>query len=667
MNRPLSSKKNITRDSDKNLIAEQPGMVLFLSSFLAAFLVGYIAHSLLSPERVSARISMAASHINKDIGVKFENAQLSLSDGILPRLAVIITHAQMESSQVCWLAPRLEVDELRLPISFWALITGSPAIKTIEADNVHLYVTGKPEDCKKTLARDAQEKAESIQPVVTMAPSENSNNKSAGDITSLHIDNLTISDSLYPQYDSSLHDFSVKVKSTEPKIIEVNAKTQLLKDDKVGDYLSHANLHIEYKESPEPTVLAHFFGNLREGRYSVIADYSLPDHLLTVETDLKHIPLTQILALLEKYNLASKDLNGRQVWVSGKSHFTGVIEKAAKLPFDVRDVKFEGDLGDLSVDKISFLSFDPLVYKPIHVDVSHLSVENLLTLLNRSHRSKIFGGLGHFSGQADIISDQDIRLFGEHRGLEFVFSNKGERELQVIESMSGEIALKDKQWRFHVARAQPLGGVFDGELSLVADRDFHEVQIKSKVDELRFAPAVQKLMTNGGQMGAASLNAELHLQKDTVNFLKGLLRIDGMTVEGMKFGDTRSQFDWQKNEVVVNTTISDLAVAPESSAMPLLKQVLEPSWIAAGPFVAREIKGQFHLQNFKALAWRHFEGHIQKNGHMTTEGSWNENGLLQGLVQTHDGKQSHSWLIRGDRDKPQIEAVNLPSKKRGTQ
>jgi len=660
--RPANSKKITTRDSDKNLIAEQPGMVLFLSSFLLAFLVGYTAKSLLSPERVATRISMAASHINKDISVKFASAQFSLSDGILPRFSVIISNVEMESSQVCWLSPRLEVDELRLPISFWALVMGSPAVRSIEADNVHLLLNGDPQDCQKPLALSPEEKEESQQALVTMSPSENSN-KYAGDVTSLHIDNFDISHSRFPQYDSHLHDFSVKVKSFEPRVIEVNAKTQLLKDEKVGDYLSHANLHMEYKESPEPTVLAHFFGNLREGRYSLIANYSMPDHLLTVETDLKHIPLTQILALLEKYNLASKDLNGRQVWVSGKSHFAGVIEKAQKLPFEVRDVKLEGDLGDLVVDKISFLSFDPLVYQPIHINVSHLSVDNLLTLLNRSHHSKIFASLGHFSGQADIISDQDIRLFGEHRGLEFVFSNKGERELQTIDSMSGEIGLHGNQWSFNIERVQPRSGVFDGELHLVADRDFHDVEIKSRIDELRFAPAVQKLMTNGGEIGTASLNAELHLQKNTVSFMKGLLHIDGMTVEGMKFARTRSQFDWQKGEVVVNTQVSDVAVTSDSPAMPLLRQVVEPTWLSSGSFQAHDIKGQFRLQNFKALAWRGFQGQIEKDGRMTTEGSWNENGLLQGLVQTKLGKATKNWQIRGDRDKPAFEAITAPPKR----
>jgi len=235
--------------------------------------------------------------------------------------------------------------------------------------------------------------------------------------------------------------------------------------------------------------------------------------------------------------------------------------------------------------------------------------------------------------------------------------------LQTIDSMSGEIGLHGNQWSFNIERVQPRSGVFDGELHLVADRDFHDVEIKSRIDELRFAPAVQKLMTNGGEIGTASLNAELHLQKNTVSFMKGLLHIDGMTVEGMKFARTRSQFDWQKGEVVVNTQVSDVAVTSDSPAMPLLRQVVEPTWLSSGSFQAHDIKGQFRLQNFKALAWRGFQGQIEKDGRMTTEGSWNENGLLQGLVQTKLGKATKNWQIRGDRDKPAFEAITAPPKR----
>ncbi len=114
--------------------------------------------------------------------------------------------------------------------------------------------------------------------------------KYESDVRGIFIQRLEIIPEKHPQYAADLLNFVVKVKSFEPRIIEITAKSHLLKDQQVGDYLSHANLYVEYKESPEKSLQAHFFGNWREGHYSVIANYTLDERLLAIETDLKHIP-----------------------------------------------------------------------------------------------------------------------------------------------------------------------------------------------------------------------------------------------------------------------------------------------------------------------------------------------------------------------------------------
>lgn len=631
-----------------------------MSGLLISFFLGFTAKSLLSPARVSAQIEKAASHIHKDVKVRFSKAQVSFSDGILPRFSVIISDVHMESELKCWGAPILDVDELRLPISIIGLLRGHGPIPTIEVNTLKLVLREDIEDCQKAPSKGtfiaspagvSKAAARPSVPAVSLSPNEQSE-KYSNDIRGLHIQKLQISSQKYPQYFSEFFSFSAKVKSFEPKVIEVTAKTNLLKDNQVGDYLSHANLFIQYKESPEKSVQAHFFGNWREGHYSLIANYILAEQQLTVESDLKHIPLSQILAILQKYDLASKNLNGRQVWISAKARIAGTVETIKKSPMELKDFELEGDIGELSVDRIDVTSLDPLKYSPIIVDIKKLDVGKLLVLLNRPKKTSILGELGSFTGRAEIFSDQKMKMAGEHSGLEFVFSNKGQRELQVIEHMVGEVQLQGQDWNFQINRIEPRGGTFIGNIKVKADRDFRAVDLKTRIDELVFAPSVQRLMTSGGDIGYISLDTDMRLKEGQLTYLKGLLRVDGMNIEGLNLQKTKATIDWAQGDVLLNTQVKSLEVARSSAAASVMMQVTEPIWWQNDVLRFDNIAGQFQSTNLKVLAWKNFVAQVGKNGKFTTEGAWDEDGDLKGSVQIREGKNQKKWWIEGDREKP---------------
>lgn len=233
--------------SDKYLISEQPGMKILITGLVLAFFIGFTLKSMLSPSRVATQIEKAASHIHKDVRVTFEKAQVSLTDGFFPRFSVVINNVRMESSQACWLSPVLEVDEMRLPVSIWGLITGTSPIKNIEAENVKLTLRGSPADCDKEKQAQADSNQEKLSaPLVTLSPSEQAD-KYRNAVRGIAISRFKIISSQYPQYPSEFLSFVAQVKSFEPKVIEVTAKTNLLKDEQVGDYLSHANLFCNTK------------------------------------------------------------------------------------------------------------------------------------------------------------------------------------------------------------------------------------------------------------------------------------------------------------------------------------------------------------------------------------------------------------------------------------
>ncbi|MNK07843.1 hypothetical protein D3C87_257630 [compost metagenome] len=659
MDRPSKSKKNLYRDSDRHLIAEQPGMAVFATGLIIAFFFGYTAKSLLSPQRVSARIEKAAGHIHKDVKVQFGSAQFMLSDGILPRFSVVITDVKMESDQPCWYAPQLEMDELRLPLSLWAVVIGKSPVQSLVAGNVQLTLRAEAKDCqqKKVSTEENFKEKKPSAALVTLSPLEQSE-KYANAVRSLSIKKLGILHERYPQYATEFVSFNVNVRSFEPKVIEIRAKTHLLRDAQVGDYLSHANLYIEYKDSPEAVVQSHFFGNWREGHYSVIANYTINDRMLTMEADLRHIPLSQVLRLLGKYDLVSPELNSKQAWISGKTRLVGDVDQLKASPFEVSGFHVEGDLGEMMIDRISFSSLDPLRYSPIRMDVKKLDIEKLLEFLNRPGKSKVLGQLGTFSGQAEIISDKDISLSGDHTGLEFIFSNRGQRELQVIDRMRGEVQLKDNTWNFKVGRMEPRGGKLLGNVKLKADRDFKEVEVAANIDEVVFAGPVQKLMTNGGRIGPMSLNANLELAGGEVRDLKGLFRLQDFDTEGMSFEKVRAQISGVKRELIFNMQVDKIGLESASPGATLLSPLSATSGAA---MEIQKITGQFKTQDFRTMEWKNVQGLMNNKTRIITDGSWDKDGQVKGSVLLRDGKLLRNFGIEGSREKPVI--VPEPPKK----
>jgi hypothetical protein len=169
------------------MIAEQPGLRILLTGLLLAFFIGYTLKSYLSPSRVTAQIEKAASHVHKDIEISFNSAKFILSEGILPRFSVVIDKIKMESLQSCWMAPTLEIDELRLPLSFWGLITGRGPVESIEANIVTLTLREAVKNCsEKELTSEGQKADDGNQPLVTLSRSEKEE-KYRNDVRALYV------------------------------------------------------------------------------------------------------------------------------------------------------------------------------------------------------------------------------------------------------------------------------------------------------------------------------------------------------------------------------------------------------------------------------------------------------------------------------------------------
>ncbi len=310
-------------------------------------------------------------------------------------------------------------------------------------------------------------------------------------------------------------------------------------------------------------------------------------------------------------------------------------------------------MGEFAIDSFQMRSLDPLSYDPVKVSIKNLKVESLLKLLKRPGKSPMFGNLGYFSGSAVIRSPEDLELSGEHAGLEFVFANKGQSEVQKVSRIVGDVSFKDEKWNFSVQRAQPQDGSFVGDLKVQADRDFKDVKLAANVEELTFSPVVQKLMTNGGDFGPLTFDADAQLKEGRLGSLKGLLQVSQMNVEGLFVLKSKFQFKLVPDWLAFQYSNRNMVMDPHSPAMGLLSDVVKV--VGLNPVEALKIdqfQGDFKLTKNQDFSWTQTRGRLNGASNFVMNGAWNSQGQLRGQLQVQDRKRQEKWTLQGTRDLP---------------
>lgn len=651
-------------EDDKNLIAEQPGRFVLFSGVLIAVVFGLVIRGLIAPSKVKSMVETAAARMHKDVSVEFDSAQISLAHGLFPRFAVIITKVQMESANECWMMPKLTADEIRLPLSFWSLLQGENPVTQVEAGQVRIDLRSPYKNCEKA-PEEKKEESPQIKRFVTLKDSSapHSSSQSTPQVNAILIDQLKI---VAPNVAEpiDLNSFAIRLKSNSPRVVEMTARTHLMKDDQVGDYLSHATVWGEYSEFPRATLQTRISGNWREGSYNLKANYGMKEEELATELDLKHIPLSQVFQVLKKFQVLKEDLNGRQVWVSLNAQSTITKSNFKTAQMSVKDLRLEGDLGDLKVDEARVISLQPVKYYPFTVDIRRLNGDKLFALINHPHPAPMLGHLGSFDGTAEVTDQDHIKLSGVHKGLEFIFSNKGQREVQILREIAADLTLDKDRWHAQVSRFVPDQGVFDGQLQLTASRDLKAFEVKAKATELRLAPAVVRLMTAGGKFGAFSGDMDMKFQDGQLNHVKGSLLSDSMDVEGVAMEKARFNIDFAGGEIQSQAQVQKMSVAVGSPAFQILKEIVESDWMSDDKLQMKNLTSQFHAKSFKVLGWKNFSAVLEKGGRLTSEGAWDENGFLSGQVQAQAGKVNRKWLLGGKRDEPLFTPIELGKKKK---
>lgn len=651
-------------------VADQPGLRRSFFAIGLAVILGFLFRAAFNEEALSRQVRKAATNVHEKIVIDFDSADLSLADGPFPEFAIVVKNVRFQSDERCWLSPAATVDELRLPLNLAKLFTGVVEITEVKLGEVQLQLRTPSADCRESVASSG---GRAKDPPTTEAPAERTGESPAleeeaplfrapvsrGPISRISVHSLQVQYLPVASTGFEIDRLDIERLSETPLKLRTVGELNLGGATLSGDYSSRARFQIDYDH---PALTLKLSGTWREGTYTLNVDSDIEKRELDLGGRIDHLPLSQILPFLKKYEVLKGEYDGRQVWLNLQFRSPGRTKWLDGIPVEVERVSFEGDLGEIEGGGFHIRRWNPVEFSNTEITLRNLQIEKLLRLFGQTEIPKSLGALGELNGVLKLEGARRLSLSGEYSGLELIFSNRGERRVQVISLMTGTLNYDQGRWSLTIPSVRPYEGLFLGEFFVEGNEDSDRVRARLHIDEMHLGPEVQALMSGGGSLGRWAADIEGSWSKGVNETLRGQILAQDLSIDGVDVARVRSNVNRAKDGTLnVEIRAADLAMTPGAPARGLLRPLL-PRALSADPthqasledtWRSDQLHVVFDVKNDEALSWK-LRPVVFKGWQMRSEGGWNTAGELRGTIYVREKERDKDsrWRVEGVREAP---------------
>ncbi len=669
-------------NSDKFLVVEQRGLRVVLTGLFISFFLGLTFRAIFSPQRIKYEIEKAIETSNlKQFEAKIDKANLSLHENGLPRLAIVIENLTLKSLDECYEGAQIQVDNLTIPVSITSIIERSLKISKVEIAHLKAHFKKLPRsNCSTTISKTENDL--SSDSMVKSSPNlnSNSNSNSEGDSSNQKTPEAPIVQTLsvegsgleaiellegqfyvdeFPGFYYQFKNVSVDL-NPNPNLdlqFEGTLNLQPLSGNKIQGLHTQVNLELS-----KNILNSQIVGNWREGHINFNLNYDTSNKNLEVQGELEQVPLGQLFILGQSMGWWKESPSARQSWVSLNAYYNSNSNQKENIK--VENFKIEGDFGEIISTPISgdkSIS-EKWTWNDLKVSMKTVILSKLLSVFDYGHPSPTLASLGVLDGDIEMQGSQIKRLKGQISGLEFIFSNKGIRELQVVESFGVDLIEDDQNLKFNLNNIKLKNSSMDGQVSGRWDPHSKIAELNINIQNLTFNPQVVRLMTSSGFLNPIQGKLNLIFKQDPRPkvIYNGSLRIEKGEIEKVYF----EKLKWDVN------TIDNLEKTNIQEPIHQFKLTLhELKWNenANSILLLNKITGteskNFEFRNINLVAnkkqnmfeWTDFQATFANDlkTKLVSQGAWTEIGELAGLIQIkQDKKNLREVRISGSREQP---------------
>jgi hypothetical protein len=529
------------------------GWRFFFVSIVISCVLGLSIRLHFSPAYIKNIVSKAIS--TQKFTLNFARAELALSSGVLPLLALRLSQVELIPHPDCESEPSLRMAEVTVPFRILDLLRGHIAMGVVRGADLVVDLDLIKKNCLDTIekptgafASKGSRSAPSLTPINSAANLPGRSASSGVDLAPKTInppktinqglqwwsaEQFAILQDMVDGFAFSRVEFQFEKKTKKVYLDDLRLGLSSEKDmvNLTGDLRLSPEVTFGEKVAPfaiDLTATANradirVATHLNEGRLDIVATLRpLENSALEIDANaaLKSAPISLMVPLLVKAGIVSEAFHPRFLWFSCngaiKGRFQGLF---ASSPLRLSDCSIEGGGGS----RVALTSATRLPgggWKPFFLQIENLDVRRALDTFSLQGPQGIANDFGRLSGKLEILGPEDGRFEGHLAGADLRFSRRSVRVHQGVRrvGLSGDIHHGEVHL---VAAAIDLeGGEFKGGIELNLDHHLERGQIKLHVEKLSFAPSVETLLVNG-KLGSIVGEAQLNILNRRFNSIQG--------------------------------------------------------------------------------------------------------------------------------------------------
>lgn len=665
---PNASQKSSQKDSR---------LSLFIGFLLLACVLGTASRIYFAPDRLTPWLKGQIARAVPQGGIDFKFAELQLSRGILPSLALEIHDIEIKVQNPCARnLPPIRIQNAILPLDVYRLVKGELALSDIGVHKIEVDVEDFQQNCNAPAVAAAEPATPESRAVPLKPGATQSENVSA------------------PVAPKTLAQFW-----DENKIAQISKLVGGIEFDEIKFYFDHRQKYLMLKDFnlakeaqgeyrlksifhwPQefasgvvlPSAQIHAQLNAQKIQIEIstqVAEGSIQVHsVLTpaphsphVEANVmvRQLPVSAFANYMTQFNLLPTNTQPRFVWLSFAGEIKGRLDELKHLPMDLKDILLDGEFGQATIPHL--VRNPDASLSQFKIELSRINVQKALELFSIKGPDGVLSRYGAFTGELEFKSAKSFSLKGELEDAALRFSRRGSRIDQKINSLRIVLGLEEGQWKGQISDVDLENGDFDGQIDLQFDRGFDQGEIALGIENIEFDPKVQKIMFSG-LISEMKIIGKLFVSKFLVDSWQGESEIKSFVSDEFNFKFAKLESHFRVHQLNIQAKMSEGEYLYNSKMKNWMKQAF---------LNFEDHKDRFIFTNFKAeltqkenhWSWSHLRSSmLEDQVQLSSRGEIDEHDQVHAEVTFDFPKvKKCSWKVEGISSDPILSAGSGPLK-----
>lgn len=444
--------------SSNRAVIDQPGLRILLIGLIISLFIGLVVRSQLRPSKIAERIYPFISQLNTSDPasvVDFERAEVRLSDWGLPRPFLIIHNLRYSKNINSCRSEQIQIHQVAIPIPIKFLFSRDLILKTVSFSNVEWRLP-RTDDCEL--------KTEILSKPSNENESASGNNLEVEEVSAIYyrhfqnihniVENLRIDRFriIHPSDSSKnfeLRNVAMNMSQNDSQSRGiVSAQLFAAPDRQTHSLLFRSDVSGEVVFYPadlkRSTFQIAFDGRLIDRPVQLKMIYNPESNSLDVKGRVQSILIRRLISLYQQLpaNLDwMRQLN--DFALSGEIDFSFSLIKKNWTRQLISNVSLKFGESSIELSDADLLKWLGTQRFQLTLVAAQVELRHFLKSLQKGLGQIHILNPGVFSGLIELSNFGDLQTSGVIRNVEFEFSNRAQKKLQIIDSMNARLSYSE--------------------------------------------------------------------------------------------------------------------------------------------------------------------------------------------------------------------------------